>query len=547
MRYVDLMGGQKPHLLVSMKDNLGAETKVEYAASTRFYLQDRLAGNPWITKLPFPVHVVERVEIFDYISRTRFSSQYKYHHGYFDGVEREFRGFGMVEQWDSEAYAVLEDSSALNLNPASDVPPVLTRTWFHTGAYLEGARISLLFKDQYYREPGLTPEQLDAMLLPDTVLPDAITLPEGSPSPYELIADEEREACRSLKGAILRQEVYGLDGTKAEPHPYSVSERNYTIQLLQPQGANRHTVFFTHARENIDYHYERKLFQVGSQQLADPRVTHSMTLAVDAYGNVQQSVAIGYGRRHDEPDPLLTDADRKKQTQMVVVLTESSYTKAVLAPDQYRAPLPSETRTYELLKIAPQTNLSLTTNLFGFEEMGQHVRAASDGHHDIPYEDLAGQGAQGNVPYRRLIEQVRSLYRKDDLSAPMPLGKVDSLALPWESYKLAFTPGLLAVFTSKMLPADVAASLKSEGKYQDLDADGHLWIPSGRSFFSPDPANPDPLFAHDHFYLVQAAQDPFGNVSHVSYDTYDLLIQQTTDPLANTVSAEHNYRVLQPR
>jgi RHS repeat-associated protein len=548
MRYVDLMGGQKPHLLVSMKNNLGAETRVEYAASTRFYLQDRLAGNPWITRLPFPVHVVERVESFDYVSRTRFASQYKYHHGYFDGVEREFRGFGMVEQWDSEAYAVLEDSSALNLNPASDVPPVLTRTWFHTGAYLEGARISLLFKDQYYREPGLlTSEQLDAMLLPDTVLPDAMTQPEGAPLPYKLTADEEREACRALKGTILRQEVYALDGTKEEPHPYSVSERNYTIQLLQPQGANRQGVFFTHARETIDYHYERKLFQVGAQQLADPRVTHSMTLAVDAYGNVQQSVAIGYGRRHDEPDPLLTGADRKKQTQTLVTLTESSYTKPIFTPDQYRAPLQYETRTYELLKIAPQANLSLTTNLFGFEEMGQQVRAASDGHHDIPYEDLAGQGAQGTAPYRRLIEQVRTLYRNDDLSAPLPLGEATSLALPWESYKLAFTPGLLALFTSKMLPADVAALLKSEGKYQDLDVDGHLWIPSGQTFFSSDPANPDSAFAHDHFYLIQAAQDPFGNVSHVTYDTHDLLIQQTTDPLANTVSAEHDYRVLQPR
>jgi RHS repeat-associated protein len=548
MRYVDLMGGQKPHLLISMKNNLGAETKVQYAASTRFYLQDRLAGNPWITRLPFPVHVVERVESFDYVSRTRFASQYKYHHGYFDGVEREFRGFGMVEQWDSEAYAVLENSSALNLNPASDVPPVLTRTWFHTGAYLEGARISLLFKDQYYREPGLlTSEQFEAMLLPDTVLPDAIILPEGTPLPYKLTADEEREACRALKGSILRQEVYGLDGTKAEPHPYSVSERNYTIQLLQPQGANRHAVFFTHARETIDYHYERKLFQVGSQQLADPRVTHSMTLAVDAYGNVQQSVAIGYGRRHDELDPLLTGADRKKQTQMLVTLTESSYTKALPTPDQYRAPLPSETRTYELLKIAPSTSLPLITNLFRFEEMGQQVLAATDGQHDLPYEDIAAQGAHGIAPYRRLIEQVRTLYRKNDLSAPLSLGEIESLALPYESYKLAFTPGLLSVFTSKMLPADVVALLKSEGKYQDLDTDGRLWIPSGRSFFSLDPTNPDPAFARQHFFQVQAAQDTFGNVSHVTYDTHDLLIQQTTDPLSNTVCAEHDYRVLQPR
>ena len=92
------MGGQKPHLLVRSTNNLGAETKVDYASSTKFYLEDKAAGNPWITRCPFPVHVVERMTTFDRISGNRFATSYKYHHGYFDGVEREFRGFGMVEQ-----------------------------------------------------------------------------------------------------------------------------------------------------------------------------------------------------------------------------------------------------------------------------------------------------------------------------------------------------------------------------------------------------------------------------------------------------------------
>jgi hypothetical protein len=104
MRYIDLMGGQQPHLLVKTANNLGAETVVQYAPSTKFYLQDKLAGTPWITRLPFPVHVVERVETYDHISGNRFVTRYAYHHGYFDGEEREFRGFGFVEQWDTETY-----------------------------------------------------------------------------------------------------------------------------------------------------------------------------------------------------------------------------------------------------------------------------------------------------------------------------------------------------------------------------------------------------------------------------------------------------------
>ena len=58
--------------------------------------------------------------------------------------------------------------------------------------------------------------------------------------------------------------------------PYSVSERNYTIAELQPKNENQHAVFFAHPRESIDFHYERKLYDVGGQQLADPRVSHAI-------------------------------------------------------------------------------------------------------------------------------------------------------------------------------------------------------------------------------------------------------------------------------
>ena len=140
MRYVNLMGGHKPHLLVKTINNLGAETRVEYAPSTKFYLQDKRDGKPWITRLPFPVHVVERVETYDHISRNRFVTRYAYHHGYFDGEEREFRGFGMVEQWDTEQLARARcrrrRPPADNIAAASHVPPVHTKTWFHTGVYL---------------------------------------------------------------------------------------------------------------------------------------------------------------------------------------------------------------------------------------------------------------------------------------------------------------------------------------------------------------------------------------------------------------------------
>jgi Insecticide toxin TcdB middle/N-terminal region/Insecticide toxin TcdB middle/C-terminal region len=273
LRYVDLMRGQKPHLLVHSDNNLGAETRITYASSTEFYLADRAAGTPWVTRLPFPVHVVARVETYDHVSRNRFVTRYTYHHGFYDELEREFRGFGRVDQLDTEEFAALTASGAFplgdNIAASSNVPPVLTKTWFHTGVYLQGGRISRHLAHEYcqegsrrHGEAGLSYEQSRAMLLDDTILPAHLT------------PEEAREACRSLKGSTLRQEVYALDGQEKSSRPYIVSESNLTIRLLQHRWTNRHAVFFTHARESITFHYERELYDIDGRRRADPRVSH---------------------------------------------------------------------------------------------------------------------------------------------------------------------------------------------------------------------------------------------------------------------------------
>ena len=72
--------------------------------------------------------MVKRVETYDYVSRNRFVTRYTYHHGYYDGLEREFRGFGRVDQLDTEEFAALTRAGAFpvgdNVDAASNVPPV---------------------------------------------------------------------------------------------------------------------------------------------------------------------------------------------------------------------------------------------------------------------------------------------------------------------------------------------------------------------------------------------------------------------------------------
>jgi hypothetical protein len=525
VRYIDLMGGQKPHLLVKTINNMGAETVVQYAPSTKFYLQDKLFGKPWVTKLPFPVHVVERVETYDRISGNRFVTRYAYHHGYFDGVEREFRGFGMVEQWDTEEIGTIQPSNtssdSTNLDEASFVPPVLTKTWFHTGAYYDREKISQQFEHEYYREPNESDQAFAASLLPDTILPD------------NLNAQEEREAARSLKGHILRQEIYALDGSDKEPHPYSVSERNYDIRLEQSLGINHHAVVFSHDRETIDYHYERSfiLDQTDPEidpnkkrKIFDPRVTHAMTLEVDEFGNGLKSVAIAYPRRAPA---------YPKQGKTHITYTENQVTNKPNELDWYRIGVPIETRTYEL------TGYISTDNRFQMSDFVKpdpiHPNAfVLNFDSEIDYEEQPTSGKQ-----RRLIEQVRSLYRPNNQAntvdpTSLPLGEVESLALPSENFKLAFTLGLLSqVYSTKIATSDLNALLSSEGKY--VQQDGVWWIPSGRQAF--DASN---------FYLPIQTKDPFGNVYSSTYDRYHLSVIQTVDPLNNKIQVWNNYRTLQP-
>jgi RHS repeat-associated protein len=542
LRYIDLMGGAKPHLLTKSINNLGAETEVLYASSIYFYLKDKRDGRAWVTRLPFPVHVVERVITHDRISGNRFVTRYAYHQGYFDGIEREFRGFGMVEQWDTEEFGALteegKEPGGTNIDASSHVPPVLTKTWFHTGIYDEAEEVSQCFAAEYYGAPKKTATNYDAdfdeflsSLLPDTTIP------------VDLYPEEEREACRALKGAMLRQEVYAHDGTGEAEHPYTVTEQNFTIRMLQPRGRNGNGVFLTHARESISYQYERKPI--------DPRIGHAMTLEADDFGNVLKSAAIGYGRR--QADPSLSVVDRAKQAQIHITYTENVVTNVVDAADDYRTPLPCESRTLELTGLA----LPLGHERFTFDQ----IREAGSTAIALDYEKEPTPGWLE----KRLIEHVRTYYRRDNLGGSLALGELQSLALPFQSFKLALTHGLVAKTYGGRISD---AMLANEGRYVHTEADDNWWTPSGQILYSPNPGDSaiqELTYARQHFFLPHRSRDPFhtdavSTESFVAYDRYDLLVEETRDALGNRITVgeravdptqplvlrAQDYRALQP-
>src|SRR5690606_37950455 len=172
------------------------------------------------------------------------------------------------------------------------------------GFFADRQRISRQYETEYYQGDA------DAWLLPDTVLPPGLT------------AEEKREACRALKGRMLRQEVYALDGTAAEVHPDSVTETTYHIRTVQPRAGQRHASFYGRRCESLAYQYER--------DPTDPRITHTHTLEIDRYGNLLKAATVAYPRRR---------AVLPEQARMHVTYAENDFIHLDATPWTYRTGL----------------------------------------------------------------------------------------------------------------------------------------------------------------------------------------------------------------
>ncbi|PNP61027.1 hypothetical protein FNYG_14241 [Fusarium nygamai] len=533
IRYIDL-SPVKPYLLRSVKNNVGGETSLTYASSTKFYLEDKHAGRSWVTRLPFPVQVVECKESTERISGNRFSNRYAYHHGYYDGVEREFRGFGMVEQWDTESLALLQDPDnplpGTNYDSVSDIPPIHTKTWIHTGAWQEDGRLQAHFQCEYWNDPshdntdGADPSS--RIIFPDSVKQGSFQMP------YHLSPSEARQATGSLKGLVLHSEIYALDDTESQSRPYSVSHSAYTIDMLQPQCPNRYAVFLTHLRESVTYDYERHVYTINGKKKTDPRVSHSMTLRIDRFGNVLEAATINYGRRHREANPLLTEDDAAKQSHTYVSYSENQYTNSIILPDTRRLPVIAQTRGYELHNML-SGSANASDCLLSIQDLRCAIALVSDGSRDLAYENFQGKSHQEG-PHRRLLTDSFILYRQDSLEGPLKLGQLESLGIPYQTFTLAFHQTELDrvfVESGKLTADDLVHILEAEGGYRKMD--NRWWVPSGVTFFAPATESSELSFAKSHFFVPRRSRTPFGAETVVEMDRYDLLVKQTTDVYGN--------------
>jgi RHS repeat-associated protein len=481
MRYVELTGGEPPHLLSTIANGQGLETRISYAPSTRMMLEDRAAGRPWLTTLPSPVRVVAEVRDTDLVSGAVHVSSWTYRHGYYDDVARESRGFAFVERRETE-HAPPDPGG-----PASDssIPIRLTRTWYHTGAYVGRRSLEEHLATEFFADD------------PDHPLRPGLTIEDD-------IGVAPRQLLRALQGKPIREEVYGLDGQPRSTCPYSVVDYGYLVRALQPSSGGRDPAVAAFPQENLEWTYERVV--------DDPRVAHRLALAIDESGNVTRSATVAYQRRHP---------GQPEQNRPMLTIEEHDVVNRTEEIGWFRAGVPVAGRQYE---IGPMPSM-VPGEILNAED----VRAllAAPELVDIPFEE---QLPDIGVLRRRKLGATETFYWNDGLTEGAAAGIIGPLTLVHHQRTAAFTPGLLvAAYSGAVIdPAEI------ERSGYELDR-GMWWARGPRVTYDPGA-----------FHQPVAELTSLGAESTVVYDEHNLFVARVQDPVGNVQRATYDYQAMAP-
>ena len=193
--YLDPMGGLRPGLLARIDNGVGQVTTVSYTTSAREAAADAAAGRDWPGILPVVVPLVAGIDTEDAATGQASQARFRYHDGRYDGILREFAGFGTVERRD------LGDVS---------IPTLRTVSSFAIGL-----------------DPATGAE-------PDTA--------------------DGRLRWRAIRGRLLRQERYGEDGAAEQALPYDRQETQWEVASAATAGG---AVYLPRLIRTIQTNFER--------------------------------------------------------------------------------------------------------------------------------------------------------------------------------------------------------------------------------------------------------------------------------------------------
>lgn len=124
-QYLDFCGDTLPNQLKIIDNGLGQRINIHYKSSTAYSIEANDSGNPWKSHSPVAVQVVSKVvttsglDLDGVNGKDSTIIEYSYKDPYYDGFEKEFRGFSQVTKTEKGD---------------KTIPDLISLIHFHTGA-----------------------------------------------------------------------------------------------------------------------------------------------------------------------------------------------------------------------------------------------------------------------------------------------------------------------------------------------------------------------------------------------------------------------------
>lgn len=506
---------EKPYLLTGTNNNMGAAGSISYRSSAQEWLDEKAerikTGKPLICHVPFALHLVSSQTQLDEITGNRLAQGFSYRQGYYDGIEREFRGFGLLQQTDSETGPGDPDAQGFTT-------PCLKKSWFHTGQAVDMPQTGYHSADKSAVALG---KALLCQYQPEIKDDTLITSPDTATT---------LEMARALSGHLLRSEILGIDKRLKTRTLFSVQENRYRVRRLQAPGTNqRYARMLPMQLESISYQYE------GIAD--DPQCQHIFNLQYDRYGALTHSVTVHYARRKTDSDtPPFSDIDQQQwwrdahdPAQQFYYLNETRAEFIHLQnPQGWRLGLPYRQRANALKRPKAPEAGGLTTKDMTYEKLIELVKGA----------DWTTQRVLTGLSVQR--------YKHTSTAETLSDGAAhfEALADHLETAELDETA--LKAYDVLLLATRPKGKLLERSGYHRMTeflpvstSPRKLWsVKSGFSTYA----------TLEGFYKTQTLQPSNSQgVTEISYDKYGCLITAFKLPDGCVTLATYDYRSLAPR
>ncbi len=340
--YVELLPTGRPNLLTGIDNSLGKRTTIVYGTAAEDEQRARESGHPWHTHAPFALEVVRQIRTaagLDLNGDGRDDTavaEFHYRDPFYDGYEREFRGFAYAQRTDYGDDFVFDPVTGLmdvtsgwdrGRTPTGQVggPSLVTRYRFHTGSADQidnddyGSTLpAFRLTDEFTETAGHEEEPLKGMQWVEEKV-DPVILHSAVDGDFDAGCEAATAAAGVEAGSRLTPDAYVYTRTRqdwkvrrlyrpAEPLPYfadqdadgvledyrsnpvpPIPEGRFASQGTTVVSGNGRSVSFAFVREKITEVREANgLLATALAYPIAPFVTTRQDMDYDDYGNPTQ-------------------------------------------------------------------------------------------------------------------------------------------------------------------------------------------------------------------------------------------------------------------